>query len=127
MNLALLETFLLVNSWISVTSVAICKDAITGDARSATGNPNFWQISSPYSNQGGDKFCQPFTTVKLGIKELFDKEQIGIRNHFLWPICHLLHKDKELLALRNNFRATKMFPIAKFDCTSEELEFKLEK
>ena len=30
---------------------------------------------------------------------------------------HLLHKDKELLALRNNFRATKKFLIAKFDCT----------
>ena len=40
-----------------------------------------------------------------------------LRNHFTWPICHLLHKDKELLALRNNFRATKKFLIAKFDCT----------
>jgi hypothetical protein len=55
-------------------------------------------------------------TVKLGNKEQFDTEQIGIRNHFLWPICHLLHKDKELLALRNNFMATKKFLIAKFDC-----------
>ena len=40
-----------------------------------------------------------------------------LRNHFPWPICHLLHKDKEHLALRNNFRATKKFLIAKFDCT----------
>ena len=40
----------------------------------------------------------------------------GLRNHFLWPICHLLYKDKELLVLRNNFRATKKFLIAKFDC-----------
>ena len=29
----------------------------------------------------------------------------------------LLHKDKEFLALRNNFRATKKLVIAKFDCT----------
>ena len=31
----------------------------------------------------------------------------------------VLHNDKELLALRNNFRATKKFLIAKFDCTTE--------
>ena len=30
------------------------------------------------------------------------------------PICRLFHKDKELLALWNNFRATKKFLIAKF-------------
>ena len=47
-------------------------------------------------------------TVKLANKERFDKE----------PICHLLHKDKELLALRSNFRATKKFLISKFDCNS---------
>ena len=33
----------------------------------------------------------------------------------MWPICHLLHNNKELLALWNNFRATKKFLIAKFD------------
>ena len=38
-------------------------------------------------------------------------------NGSLIPICYLLHKDKELLALRNNFRATQKFLIAKFDCT----------
>ena len=32
-----------------------------------------------------------------------------LRNHFLWPICHLHNKNKEVLALRNNFRATKKF------------------
>ena len=50
-------------------------------------------------------------TVKLGNKEGFDKE----------PICHLIHKDRELLALRNNFRATKKFLIAKFDCTTQNV------
>ena len=34
------------------------------------------------------------STVKLGNKEQFDKEQIGIKETF--PVtCHLLHKDKE--------------------------------
>ena len=28
-------------------------------------------------------------------------------------------EDKELLALINNFKATKKFPIAKFDCSSQ--------
>ena len=55
-------------------------------------------------------------TVKLGNKERFYNEQIVLRNNFPRPICHLLHKDKELLALRNNFTATKKFLIAKFDC-----------
>jgi hypothetical protein len=45
-------------------------------------------------------------TVKLGDKERLDKEQIGV---------NLLHKDKEHLALRNNFRVTKNFLITKFD------------
>jgi len=46
------------------------------------------------------------------------RNKLVLRNHFLLPICHLLHKDKELLALRNNFRATKKFFIAKFDYIS---------
>ena len=50
------------------------------------------------------------------------RNKLVLRNHFLWPICHLLHKDKELLALRNNFRATKKFLIAKFDCINNLLE-----
>jgi len=58
----------------------------------------------------------PSYTVKLGNKERFDKEQIGIKEPF--PVTNLLHKDKELLALRNNFRATKKFFIAKFDYIS---------
>ena len=40
-----------------------------------------------------------------------------LRNHFPWLICHLLYKDEEHLALRNNFRVTKKFLITKFDCT----------
>ena len=32
-------------------------------------------------------------TVKLGDKERFDKEQIGVKEPFLWPIVNLLHKD----------------------------------
>ena len=55
-------------------------------------------------------------TAKLGNKERFDKEKLVLRNHFLGPICPLLHKDKELLALRKNFRVNKKFLIAKFDC-----------
>ena len=54
------------------------------------------------------------TTVKLGDKEPFDKEQIGVKE----PFVNLLHKDKEHLALRNNFRVTKKFLITKFDCSS---------
>ena len=53
----------------------------------------------------------------LAIRNVFIRNKLVLRNHFLWPICHLLHKDKELLALRNNFRTTKKFRIAKFDCT----------
>ena len=32
-----------------------------------------------------------------------------LRNHFPVPIVNFLHKDKERLALRNNFRVTKKF------------------
>ena len=53
----------------------------------------------------------------LAIRNGLIRNKLVLRNHFLWPICHLLHKDKELLALRNNFRVTKKFLIAKFDCT----------
>ena len=39
-----------------------------------------------------------------------------LRNHFRWSIANLHHKDKEHLALRDNFRMTKKFLITKFDC-----------
>ena len=41
------------------------------------------------------------------------RNKLVIRNHFLWPIVNLLHKDDEHLALRNNFRETKKFLITK--------------
>ena len=53
----------------------------------------------------------------LAIRNGLIRNLLVLRNHFPWPICHLLHKDKEHLALRNNFRATRKFLIAKFDCT----------
>ena len=50
-------------------------------------------------------------TVKLGNKDGLMRNKLVLRNHFPWPICYLLHKDKikEHLALRNNFRATEKF------------------
>ena len=50
------------------------------------------------------------------IQEWFDKEQTVIKEPFSVTNLPLIHKDKELLSLRNNFRATKKFLIAKFDC-----------
>ena len=46
----------------------------------------------------------------LAIRNSLIRNKLVLRNHFLWPICHLLHKFKELLALRNNFRVTKKVP-----------------
>ena len=57
----------------------------------------------------------------LAIRNSLIMNKLVLRNHFLWLICHLLHKDKELFALRNNFRETKKFLIAKFDCTRLEI------
>ena len=54
----------------------------------------------------------------LVIRNISIRDKLVLRNHFPGPIVNLLHKDKELLALRNNFRATKKFLIAKFDRTS---------
>ena len=36
-----------------------------------------------------------FSTVKLGDKEWFDKEQIGVKEPFPEIICHLLNNNKE--------------------------------
>ena len=60
-------------------------------------------------------YSQTWHYIRNGLIE----NKLVLRNHFVWPICHLLHKDKELLAIRNNFRATLKFLIAKFDCTSK--------
>ena len=51
----------------------------------------------------------------LVIRNCLIMNKLVLRNHFLWPVCHLLHKNKEHLALRNNFRVTELFLIAKFD------------
>ena len=53
----------------------------------------------------------------LVIRNVLIRNKLVLRNHFPWPIVNLLHKDKEHLALRNNFRVTKKFLITKFDCT----------
>ena len=53
----------------------------------------------------------------LAIRNVLLRNLLVLRNHFPWPNCHLLHMNKEHLALRNNFRVTKKFLIAKFDCT----------
>ena len=77
-------------------------------------------ISKSYSNSCTITILQ-ITQVQsnLAIRNGLIRNKLVLRNHFLWPICHLLHKDKELLALRNNFRATKRFLIAKFDFTHQ--------
>ena len=54
----------------------------------------------------------------LVIRNVLIRKKLVLRNHFQWPIANLLHKDKEHLALRNNFRVTKKFLITKFDCTT---------
>ena len=38
----------------------------------------------------------------LAIRNGLIMNKLVLRNHFLWPICHLLHKDEELLALTPN-------------------------
>ena len=75
-------------------------------ANSFRGNYSFLKV----------KNVEIFIQSNLAIRNGLIRNKLVLRNHFLWPICHLLHKDKELLALRNNFRATKKFLIAKFDC-----------
>ena len=77
-----------------------------------------WHISKIISGLASDKLLGGRQVVQsnLAIKNGIIRNKLVLRNHFLWPICHLLHKDKELMALRNNFRATKKFLIAKFDC-----------
>jgi hypothetical protein len=57
-----------------------------------------------------NKFC--LVQSNLAIRNCLIRNKLVLRNHFPLPICHLLHKDKELLALKNNFRTTKKFLIA---------------
>jgi hypothetical protein len=53
----------------------------------------------------------------LVIRNILIRNKLVLRNHFTWPICHFLHKDKKHLALRNYFRLAKKLLITKFDCT----------
>ena len=48
--------------------------------------------------------------------------KLVLKNHFPWPNATLLYKDKEHLALKDNFRVTKKFLIAKFDCITKKGE-----
>ena len=50
----------------------------------------------------------------LAIRNVLKRNLLVLRNHFPWPICHLLRMNKEHLALRNS--VTKKFLIAKFYC-----------
>ena len=77
-----------------------------------------------YSNNYEAYLSLPFLKKLIYYKiqsNLAIRNKLVLRNHFLWPIFHLLHKDKELLALRNNFRTNKKFLIAKFDCATNKL------
>ena len=58
-----------------------------------------------------------YVQSNLVIRNVLIRNKLVLRNHFPWPIWYLLHKNKEHLALRNNFRVTKKFLITKFDCT----------
>ena len=51
------------------------------------------------------------------ISNIVIRNKLVLRNHFPWPTVNLLHKNKEHLALRNNFRVTIKFFFAKFDFT----------
>ena len=53
----------------------------------------------------------------LVTRNVLIRNKLVISNHFSWPIVNLLHKDKEHLALRNNYRVTKKFLITKFEWT----------
>ena len=51
----------------------------------------------------------------LVIKNVLVRNKLVLRNHIPRPIANL-HKDKEHLAIRKNFRVSKKFLITKFDC-----------
>ena len=68
-----------------------------------------------------EEFRNPWSSVliiqsNLVTRNVLIRNKLVLRNYFPWPIVNLLHKDKEHLALRNNFRLTKKFLITKFDC-----------
>ena len=56
------------------------------------------------------------------IRNVLIRNKLVLRNHFPSPIDNLLYKDKEHLALKDKFRVTKKFLIAKFDCITKKGE-----
>ena len=73
---------------------------------------HFWRFIK------SNTYIKTIVQSNLALRSCLIRNKLVLRNHFLWPICHLLYKNKEHLALRNNFRVTEVFLIAKFDCTS---------
>ena len=57
-----------------------------------------------------------FDTVKLGFEEPLNKEQLGNSESFAVTNMQVHLKNKNKLALVNNFTMTKKFLITKFDC-----------
>ena len=70
-----------------------------------------------------NKYILVNVLVYLELQSNLVRNQLFLRNHFSWQIANLLHKNNEHLALRNTFRVTKKFLIAKFDCILAHLEF----
>ena len=60
----------------------------------------------------------------LVIENCLIRNKLVLRNHFPWPIVNLLHKEKEHLALRNNFKVTKKFIIPKYLQTKQANQFR---
>ena len=77
----------------------------------------------PNLRQDWKAFTLPRLLIQsnLVIRNVLIRNKLVLRNHFPWPIVNLLHKDKEHLALRNNFRVTKKFLITKIDLHKESL------
>ena len=73
--------------------------------------PGFVTVIKMYPSPGEMWLIQS----NLVIRNVLIRNKLELRNHFPRPNANLLHKDKELLALRNNFRVTKKFLMTKFD------------
>ena len=63
--------------------------------------------------------CEHNVCILFTLKNVLIRNKLLLRNHFRDQFANLLHKEKEHLALRNNFRVTKKFLIAKFDRNSK--------
>ena len=74
----------------------------------------FYISVAVFYNLWTSMYIQPNLVIRNGLI----RNKLVLRNHFLRPIVSLLHKDKEHLVLKNNFRVTQKFLITKFDCTT---------